>query len=165
MEPEDRDRWDLFNRQAKIRYRTTPCQDCTPAFAAEMRLVNLCNGEPGPQRYCVHCQRWWLMDNWGFGQRGYFCLVCHRKQQAARTYRRIRDDPVRWPARKAKQRERDAARMTVISNRARKNALDRDRKRTKYQSDPAWRAMVLARNRAARVREKVMPGVSAGQST
>jgi hypothetical protein len=80
------------------------------------------------------------------------CLACRRKRQAHGTYLKVRADPVRWAIRKARQRDRDAARMSNLTIRARKNALDRDRKRVKYQTDPVFREMIMARNRAARAR-------------
>ena len=148
-------RWNLLNWQARLNVvHSTPCEDCTAAFSAEMRGLGLCNGFPGPQRYCVRCQRWWPDDRWDIGPRGYFCLVCRRKQQAAVWYRRMKADPVRWAARLVSQRRRYVGRMAVVANRARKNAVDRDHKRTRYRDDPEWRAAVLARNRASRARAK-----------
>jgi hypothetical protein len=151
--------WARLNWQARTRLvHSTPCEDCTVEFSAEMRKVGLCNGFPGPQRYCDRCLRWWPDDAqhwraWSRANRPVLaCLVCRRKRQAHRTYLRVRSDPVRWAIRKAQQRDRDAARMSNLTIRARKNALDRDRKRVKYQTDPVFREMVMARNRAARAR-------------
>lgn len=151
--------WTTFNGQARLRAApATPCEDCTDAFSAEMRAAGLCTGFPGEQRFCRRCQRWWP-DNkrhwvpWSRAERDSLaCLVCHRKRLARRTYLRVRTDPKRWAERKAQQRRRDAARMSDLSVRARKNVLDRDRKRLKYQTDPVYHEMILARNRAARAR-------------
>ncbi len=149
--------WNLANWQARTNLvHSTPCEDCTATFAAEMRAVGLCVGFPGPQRYCGRCERWWPDDDqhwrsWSRGNRtARACLVCRRKDQAHRAYLRLRRNPLRWALRKASQRERDAARMAVLAIRVRKNAADRDRKRLKYQTDPLYRERVLARNRAAR---------------
>jgi hypothetical protein len=151
--------WNHLNWQARTRLvHSTPCEDCTAEFSAMMRALLRCNGFPGPQRYCDRCLRWWPDDPqhwrpWARGNRvNLACLVCRRRRQARSTYLRVRRDPVRWAIRKAGQRDRDAIRMSNLAIRARKNALDRDRKRVKYQTNSVFREMVLARNRAARAK-------------
>lgn len=58
MTPHCMDEWELahWREQAEFLRRSwsashiiDPCQDCTVAFSAEMRLVGLCNGVPGVQ--------------------------------------------------------------------------------------------------------------------
>jgi hypothetical protein len=124
--------WNRLNWQARTRLvHSTPCEDCTAEFSAEMRAAGRCNGFPGPQRYCDRCLRWWPDDfqhwrPWARGNRvNLACLVCRQKRQAARFYQRERADPARWAARKERQR---------------------DRARLRYQADPAYRKMILARN-------------------
>jgi hypothetical protein len=147
--------WTRLNWQARLHLvHSTPCEDCTAEFSAEMRRLNLCNGFPGPQRYCVRCLRWWPDDkqHWATRLRRSCCLVCRRRGQAHATYLRVRADPVRWAARRARQKEQEAIHLSDPTVRARRNAKDRDRRRTRYQTDPAHRAVILARNRAARAK-------------
>ena len=147
--------WNRLNTQARTRLiNSTPCEDCTDLFAAEMRAVGLCNGFPGPQRYCATCLRWWPDDeqHWATRLRRACCLVCRRRRQAATRYLRDRRNPARWAAVLARHRRSYATRMLDPSFRARENARDSDNKRTRYQTDPEYRERVLARNRAARVK-------------
>ena len=146
-------RWNLLNWQARLNVvHSTPCEDCTAAFSAEMRGLGLCNGFPGPQRYCVPCQRWWPEDKWRVGPRGYACLVCRQRAMAAKWYRRVRNNPVLWAARKAAKRDQMKQRYHAsLSFRERLLAHRRQR----YRTDPVYRERLLARNRASRARAKV----------
>jgi len=146
-------RWNLLNWQARLNVaRSTPCEDCTAAFSAEMRGLGLCNGFPGPQRYCVRCQRWWLMDRWAIGPRGYACLVCRRRAYQRKRYK-IR---MSNPAYRARMAARKREQLAAPGARARKNALSRAWYRAKY-AIPEWREKELARRtstRASRARAK-----------
>ncbi len=50
MEPDELADWNRHNRTAAFSAHgkaLTPCEDCLPAFALEMRAIGRCNGEPG----------------------------------------------------------------------------------------------------------------------
>jgi len=136
MTEEEFEDWTTFNRRAKLHSApSTPCEDCTAAYSAEMRALNLCVGFPGPQRYCSRCLRWWPDDkrywaSWS-AKAGHSCLRCRQHDQSARWYRRLRADPLRYAVRKDRATQRA---------------------RVKYQTNPTYRAMILARNRAARTK-------------
>lgn len=139
--------WTRLNWQARTQIvHSTPCEDCTAEFSAEMRAAGLCHGFPGPQRYCVRCQRWWPDDaqHWATLLRRSCCLVCRQKNSTAKFYQRLKADPVRWAARKAQQSERARARYrTDPAYRARVLARYQDR----YWADPTFRATVTSRRR------------------
>ena len=51
MSKEEFDRWSETNRSTALQGRAhqavSPCEDCTPAFAEEMRRAGRCDGWPG----------------------------------------------------------------------------------------------------------------------
>jgi len=94
MTDEEMADWNRLNWQARLNLvHSTPCEDCTASFAAEMRGLGMCNGFPGPQRYCARCERWWPEGRryWLPYARGpreaYACRTCRKRRQQARWYR------------------------------------------------------------------------------
>jgi len=49
MTDEDYRRWQLWNNRVVTmsEMAQSPCQDCMPDFAREMRAIDMCNGRPG----------------------------------------------------------------------------------------------------------------------
>jgi hypothetical protein len=83
--------WTAFSHTARVNaVQATPCEDCTPAFAAEQRALGLCNGFPGEQRFCVPCLRWWPDDNQHWAPRSgpghAACLTCRKRDRMRRYY-------------------------------------------------------------------------------
>jgi hypothetical protein len=98
MTPEELADWTRLNWQARLNLvHVTPCEDCTASFSAEMRALDLCNGFPGPQRYCARCERWWPdgRQHWLPFARGnreaFACRVCRRRSRMRRYYQAHRE--------------------------------------------------------------------------